>query len=373
MYRRSNCLLTACYRNIERLAELSLVEWDLLVRQGRRAQLLGRLAARLSDAGLSDAIPERPMSHLQAVLTASDRVNAVARWEIGQVAQALEALAVPVVVLKGAAYALADPLVAKGRRFSDLDILVPKSAIENVERRLRVHGWLSTHLDAYDQRYYREWMHEIPPMTHMSRQTNLDIHHGLLPETVRARPDPRLLLQDAVAVEGVDNVYVLSPLDRWLHSATHLFQEGEFHNALRDLTDLDLLSREFSKDPGFWDGLPARAERLNLTRQLFYAIWFLDSILETPMPAGYLRQLEDFGPTGAIRGLMNHLYRQAFRPLHPSCDSAWGGVGRLALYVRSHAIRMPPRLLLPHLAHKALVVPYQEWREMRREQKTAQG
>lgn len=373
MFRRSNCLLTACYRNIKHMAGLNMVEWDLLVRQGRRAQLLGRLAGRLADAGLSDAIPDRPLHHLQAALTASDRVNAAARWEIGQVAEALETLSVPVVVLKGAAYALQDPAVAKGRRFSDLDILVPKSAIEDVERRLRAHGWRSSHLDPYDQRYYREWMHEIPPMQHVSRKTNLDIHHGLLPETVKSRPDPQLLLHDAVPVEGLENVYVLSPLDRWLHSATHLFQEGEFHNALRDLTDLDLLSRQFGKEPGFWDALPARAEQLNLTRQLFYAVWFLDRILGTPLPNGYLSELDPYGPKGMLRRLMDVLYRQAFRPLHPSCDSSWGGIGRLALYIRSHAIRMPPHLLLPHLAHKSIVVPYQEWREAREERKAIQG
>lgn len=371
MSERSGCLLIDCYNDIQRLAELSPSQWSLLVQQGRRAGLLGRLLGLLEDARLVDQIPELPLNHLHSAYIVSQRVNAAARWETGQIALALDQLAVPIVVLKGGAYALTDPVVARGRRFSDLDILVPKAAIEDVERLLRAHGWLSTHLDAYDQRYYREWMHEIPPMRHVTRGTSLDIHHGILPETVAARPDPRLLLQDAVPTQELENVYVLSPVDRWLHSATHLFQEGEFHNGLRDLTDLDLLSRELGRAPGFWGSLLSRAERLNLTRQLFYAVWFMVGILKTPVPEGYLRELRHFGPAGPLRLMMDMLYRTAFRPLHDSSDSLWGAIGRQALYIRSHAIRMPPHLLLPHLAHKAFVVPYQEWREAREEKNPA--
>jgi len=52
---------------------------------------------------------------------------------------------------------------------------------------LMLEGWVSGHRSAYDQRYYRKWMHEIPPMTHIRRQTVLDLHHNILPETARLR------------------------------------------------------------------------------------------------------------------------------------------------------------------------------------------
>ena len=53
------------------------------------------------------------------------------------------------------------------------------------------------------------------------------------------------------AVRGADTITerpgfaVLAPEDMVLHSATHLFNEGEFDRGLRDLNDLDLLLREF--------------------------------------------------------------------------------------------------------------------------------
>ena len=43
----------------------------------------------------------------------------------------------------------------------------------------------------------------------------------------------------------------------------------------------------------------------------------------------------------------------ALQPDHPSCDSRWTGLARWLLYVRSHALRMPMRLLVPHLLRKS--------------------
>ena len=63
-----------------------------------------------------------------------------------------------------------------------------------VEGALMLHGWSTTHHDAYDQRYYRKWMHELPPLKHNTRGTVLDVHHAILPVTARLKPDSRKLL-----------------------------------------------------------------------------------------------------------------------------------------------------------------------------------
>ncbi|HHH38663.1 MAG TPA: hypothetical protein ENK50_03695 [Sedimenticola sp.] len=359
-------LLTRCYRDLRSLPRLSAGEWDLLIRQGRRAGLLGRLHGLCDAAGLLQELPPRPRTHLTAARVEADRVAGAACWEMGQIAEALAPLAVPLIALKGSAYALRGLTASLGRAFSDLDILVPRPALEAVEKRLRGRGWITTHLDTYDQRYYRQWMHELPPMQHMTRKTNLDVHHGLLPDTVRRRPDPRLLLADAVPVPALDGVYTLSPVDTWLHSATHLFQEGEFRNALRDLTDLDLLAREFDQHPGFWEQLPTRARQLQLERQLYYGLRYCDRLLGTPIPQGLLEESRQHAPRPPLAGVMDLLFGQVFRPQHRSCRTPLTGVADTALYLRSHAIRMPARLLLPHLAHKSLVTPFRNWQEARR-------
>ena len=52
--------------------------------------------------------------------------------------------------------------------------------------------------------------------------------------------------------------------------------------------------------------------------------------------------------------MMDALFHRALLPIHPSCDDHFTSAARLALYVRGHWLRMPPRLLVPHLARKAL-------------------
>ncbi|HQA68885.1 MAG TPA: nucleotidyltransferase family protein, partial [Aggregatilineales bacterium] len=81
-----------------------------------------------------------------------------------------------------------------------IDILVPRHAIETVEVYLTHAGWLGAHTNPYDERYYREWMHEIPPLRHRERGTEIDIHHRLLPRTSRLDSDPAPLFAAARAL-----------------------------------------------------------------------------------------------------------------------------------------------------------------------------
>ena len=87
--------------------------------------------------------------------------------------------------------------------YSDIDILVPKALLLRAESALMLHGWTGHEHDAYDQRYYRQWMHELPPMQHIRRQSVIDVHHAILPETARVRPDPARLIAAAVDVPGL--------------------------------------------------------------------------------------------------------------------------------------------------------------------------
>ena len=103
-------------------------------------------------------------------------------------------LAVPIVLLKGTAYVMADLPPARGRMLGDLDLMVPRDRIDEVERTLIAAGWLSAELNDYDQRYYREWTHEIPPLRHPDRDTEVDIHHTIVASTSRALVDAAALL-----------------------------------------------------------------------------------------------------------------------------------------------------------------------------------
>ena len=59
-------LVLSVLRQPESIRQLGPSEWDLLIRQCRHANLLGRLYERLRAAGLEAEIPDRPRNHLQS-------------------------------------------------------------------------------------------------------------------------------------------------------------------------------------------------------------------------------------------------------------------------------------------------------------------
>src|SRR5512139_1348835 len=295
--RPANDLLPRTLRTPELAARLSLAQWDLLVRQARHAGLLARLLSRLEEQGLTETIPGPARWHFEAAATLAHKQQIAVRWEVGQIRAALAALDAPLVVMKGAAYVMAGLPAARGRLFNDIDILVPRGLLNRAEAALMLAGWHTTGLSAYDDRYYRRWMHEIPPMQHLRRATVIDVHHAILPDTARYFPDPEKLLGRIVPVADMPGVYVLSAEDRILHSAAHLFHDGELPHGLRDLSDLDLLLRHEATAPGFWARLVARADELKLGRSLFYALRYAQHFFATPMPPEVWAGLRPVAPT----------------------------------------------------------------------------
>jgi hypothetical protein len=321
-------------------------QWELLVRQARSAELLSRLAALLEDLGLLDEVPAAPRIHLLAARTVWQAQEEAVHREVTQVQRALAPTGSEIILLKGAAYLYAGLPAARGRVFSDIDILVPRAALPQVEAALMLHGWATTHHDAYDQRYYREWMHELPPMQHVSRQTVLDVHHAIVPLTARLKPDSAKLLAAALPLPGHAGLKVLAPDDMVLHSAAHLFLNEELSHGLRDLLDLDSLLRHFGAHGGFWSALRARAGEMDLERPLAYALCYAQRILGTPVPVEAL--------ASPVSMLMDALYLRALQPDHPTADDTLTPLARWLLYVRAHWLRLPPGRLARHLTVKAL-------------------
>lgn len=342
------------------LTGLNESEWDLLIRQARAADLLGRIATKCNKDGVLDRIPGQPRMHIASAAKMAERQQKELRWEVEQIRDALVPVGLPVVLLKGAAYAMAGLDAAEGRMVSDLDILVPHDALLTAESALMKKGWISSAKSAYDQRYYRTWMHELPPMRHIKRGTVIDVHHAILPTTSRLHPSSARLLAGARPVGGDGGVKVLSSADMVLHSASHLFHEGEFHHGLRDLCDIDSLLREFGSGERFWSGLVPRAHELELIRPLQYALRYASILLGTPIPEGVQRDVMA-SPEGRKPGIflsyMDVLFLRALRPHHATASDGFTSMAHWQLYLRGHWLRMPPWLLLRHLLHKAFIRP----------------
>lgn len=354
--------LRAVLLNPAVVADFDLARWDLLLQQARGAGLLARVAALLEEGGLGERVPEAMRWHLDSALVVYRAHCEDIRLEVGHIARALQSIGVRPVLLKGAAYLAAGDRARLGRLFSDVDIFVPRERIETVEQVLRWQGWSGEELSAYDQAYYRRWMHEIPPLMHGGRGIALDVHHNLLPLTSRLRLDAAALAA-AVVPSEIPGVDTLAPADRVLHSAAHLLLEGEFDNAFRDLSDLYLMITDMrAADPGFEELLVARAEQLGLGRILYYAMRYLALLLDLELSAPAAARLAASAPVAPLRWLMDQLFPSALLPVGVTGAGGWPALARFALYLRSHYLKMPVPLLLRHLWHKAVVTPF-EYRE----------
>lgn len=328
-------------------------EWETLLAQARQARLIARLAMHYMDRIGLAVVPEGPRPHLESGVRLAERQQHEVRWEVDCIARALRGLDTPVVLLKGAAYLMADLPPARGRLFSDIDIMVPREAVERVEGALFAAGWICDERDAYNQRYYRQWMHEIPPLRHVQRNTYIDLHHTITPLTSKFSVDGTQLIADAIALKGYPGMFVLSPTDMVLHSAVHLFTEGEFSHGLRDLLDMKDLLDTFSHKVDFWELLLAGAKSRKLEVPLYHALVHVQRLFGDLVPIHLKHRVERLGPHMAARALIGWALGLALRPIHPSCDTQWTGLARWLLYIRSHVLRMPLHLIVPHLVRKA--------------------
>lgn len=329
---------------------LSDAQWSELVAVARTTNLIGPLAAKLADAAVS--APPRAERHLEGARQLATRQRLSVRWEAHGLQATLGGLGVPVMLLKGAAYVMSPDELGAGRMFGDIDVLVPRVALGDVERALMLDGWVSAKTDAYDQRYYRQWMHELPPMMHIRRGTVIDVHHTILPLTARNVPDPARIVARAAPVPGLPALCVPAAEDLLIHSVTHLVHEGELGNGLRDLHDIDSLLRKFGRATGFWDRLVAHAAGNDLAGPLALGLRLARNVFDSPVNADALLALTAAAGATWRRPWLPAVYVHALRPQSASETDSWAELARLLIYVRAHALRMPAHLLLRHLTIK---------------------
>jgi hypothetical protein len=311
-------------------------DWTALICLARAESLGGTLAFRLAD------IPVPPK--VAAMLVDARRDAAQARtqalWEAEMARRALAAAGVPIVLLKGTAYAAAGLDAAEGRSIGDLDILVPREALGTVEAALLAAGWEWVKEHPYDDHYYRTWMHELPPLIHRERDRMIDVHHTILPLTARRTPDAKAMIEDSLALSG--GLRILAPNDMVLHSVAHLFADGDLAGGLRNLWDIDRLLRAFGAAPDFWSGLGARARQHDLVEPMRLALRLASRLYSTPIDTALGGSRRPVDAIFERRLLARDGWGRATRP-----------ATRLGFYVRSHLLRMPPVMLARHLIEKA--------------------
>ena len=329
--------LIALLRSPQSHRNLPEAHWNALIEQGRQTQLLGQLAALLQREKLFDQVPHAVQRHLTLALLTVMRRNASALWEVDTLRRAVDPT-IPLVLLKGCAYLASADDNAPGRLFSDMDVLVRRQDLPVVEASLMSVGWKPSRVSDYDQAYYRNWMHEVPPMVHVRRHTVVDLHHAINPPVSRFYIAPEPLFERRVEVRP--GIFVLSVDDRVIHCALHLLQEGDPGKVIRDLYDFHLLLRQHHRSADSLKALYQRARTLKVAAQIEVAIGAAHALFLNA-PVGHTR-------TGWLQACLVRAGMDA-----NGTATLAGNAAGLALQAYAHWMKMPVHILLPHLVHKS--------------------
>jgi len=333
-------------RGLREPLDIDEARWERLLRIARVSGLHARLAAtNLDQARMTDVVRRHLLSSARI---AAYRAQ-MARAELFHLTALVDS-AFPVIVLKGGAYLLQDRPMTVGRFVSDVDLMVPRERLRAMERALHAAGWRTEELSAYDERYYRDWSHETPPMRYPGHALEVDLHHAITPVTGSLAFDPAPLFEHSVAIPGTP-FRVLAAEDQVLHACVHCFHDGDLALRIRELVDIDALLRESAAEDGFWTRLLARAEALGLQRPLWYGLHFATGLMACPVPEAVMAGLPR--PPGITIRLMDRLLPLAMLPSDPDGPPPLRArLARAAMLARYHLLRMPLHMLVPHLARK---------------------
>ena len=120
------------------------------------------------------------------------------------------------------------------------------------------------------------------------------------------------------------------------HSVAHLLADGELDGGLRNLWDIHCLLSEFA-GADFWTQLRERASHHQLAEPVGRAVRLAHQLYGTEIPQDWMGQ---------------H-WQDRYYAARMTARDGWGRqtrkLLRLAFYIRSHWLRMPPLMLARHL------------------------
>ena len=143
------------------------------------------------------------------------------------------------------------------------------------------------------------------------------------------------------------------PEDLLIHSITHLMHEGELHNGLRDLHDIDRMVRAFARRPGFWESTVDAATRHDLVVPVAHGLALARRVFGSPVPDTTLAALWPAGTSAAAKRSLQSIYAQAFEAPGARDGDALTNAALAFIYLRGHWLRMPLGRLALHLGRKA--------------------
>lgn len=219
----------------------------------------------------------------------------VAERRLASVLKALEATSVPALVLKGAAIAAWYPDPAL-RPYGDLDVLVPRTQLDEAVEALEGLGYHCTYSRAWSLEYgYDVPMASDDGLSVVELHWRLDYPEGVgrLPlKDLWERAVPCTLGEQAgLQVAGLQ----LEAVDMVLHLCAHATIKHRARLGLRPLCDLAQITQEW--ESAEWKTLARRASFYGLARPVYLMLTLAIQVLGLPAPVEVMSALLPPGST----------------------------------------------------------------------------
>lgn len=346
----NNCpLLFQFFASPNCVNDFSQTDWQQFVWQAYKTGCVSRVLAYLEEHQLETQVPHSLVWHFTSAKRMKSAQQRDFTFTLSKLAKHLAAYKGDVILLKGAAYAVdTKGKVGQGRLFSDVDIYVDKTDLNTVEQVLVWSGWkYDEEKSDYDINYYRNWMHELPPLANSSVPLMLDLHHHLVPIISRQHFDMQKLAQQTIASEH-ERFRVLNPEAQLIHTALHMLTNDDMNNISRDLLDFLFIYRSH-KSQAFDSRLLNLADESGTHNHVLRALNMLRLFFAEEMSA---ELSERIARRGNLEKWVDARYQQVFLSRVLDKDPGSNNISLFLMWLRAHYLKMPTWVLIKHGLYK---------------------
>jgi len=264
-------------------------DWGVLISKARAEGVAPLLYWNLSKSGRFSSLPEEARNNLRALYSATWINNQKILRELEILAHLYSQAGIPLVVLKGACFALTVYPDIGLRPMGDLDVLVPKEKLAEAGRIAETLGYAAM-LPEASFGLNDLLSHHLCLQKNGPHPISLEIHDSLVADKsfIFAVPVGWFWGQTeslhTTSQTKFKDLQMLSPVGQILFAAAHaMLQHGGRDVPLRWFYDLDLLIRKYS-DRIDWDLLLLQATKFEWVSALDAALSKAYAYFDTPIP-----------------------------------------------------------------------------------------
>jgi hypothetical protein len=281
------------------MVSFSTSDWEQLGSTAQQQGLAPLMYWGLSRSGNFSSVPESVRNSLRKAYSGSWVNNQRILKELEILAHTFKQEGIPLVVLKGACFALTIYPEIGLRLMGDLDILVPVSKSSEALRIAKVSGYQEVVPEA-SPGLNELLSHEVGLRKPADHSITLEIHSSLVSSRAFRYAVPVDWFWEQVEpLEGLSlkpsafDLFMLTPTAQLLYAAAHaMLQHGGKNAPLRWFYDLDRLVRFYDRRID-WDLLLSQAHRFDWGSALEAALAKTVACFHTPVPGHVMTTLFD--------------------------------------------------------------------------------